>query len=37
MHVVLDTNQKIGVEVNPCNVHVSLSECRGKSQHKNRQ
>jgi len=37
MDVVLDTNQKIGVEVNPSDVHVSLPECRAKSQHKNRQ
>lgn len=37
--MALDTNQKIGVEVNPRNpsyVHVSLSDFRAKSQHKNR-
>lgn len=37
MDVVLDAHQKIGVEVNPSNAHVSLSECRAKSHHKNRQ
>jgi len=37
MDVVLHTNQKNGVEVNPSNVHVSSPECRVKSQHKSRQ
>jgi len=37
MDVVLDTNQKNGVEVNQSKAHVSLQECRAKSQHKKRQ
>jgi len=37
MDMVLDNNHNIGVEVNPSNVHVSLSEYRAKSNLKNRQ